>query len=230
MNFYKNISLKKVFFLVFLLCPIIIQAQSTWDKPNFNNTNEEDSTGVSKKESKKSEKYNANKDEKYLEGAVTEVDGKVEWELDLDVPGKSAEQIYDIMLKCLSDITKEKNQIQGSEVSLVNEQEHKIIATIKELLTFRNNIISIDQAKLYFVLVATCSDNHLTVQMQRISYKYDEENGKGGNYYKAEEIITDGTSLNKAKTKIVPGFAKFRRKTIDRKDEIFNTIRQAVLD
>ncbi|MCD8210920.1 MAG: DUF4468 domain-containing protein, partial [Prevotella sp.] len=135
MNYYKNISLKKLFFLITFLCPIIIQAQSTWDKPNFSDTNKEDSTSVSKTKSKKSEKYDANKDEKYLEGAVTEVDGKVEWVLDIDVPGKSAEQIYDIMLKCLSDITKEKNQLQGSEVSLVNEQEHIIIASIKELLT-----------------------------------------------------------------------------------------------
>ena len=39
--------------------------------------------------------------------------------------------------------------------------------------------------------------------------------------YKAEEWITDKYALNKAKTKLVRGLAKWRRKTVDFADDIF---------
>lgn len=39
--------------------------------------------------------------------------------------------------------------------------------------------------------------------------------------YKAEEWITDEYALNKAKTKLVRGLAKWRRKTVDFADDIF---------
>jgi colicin import membrane protein len=39
---------------------------------------------------------------------------------------------------------------------------------------------------------------------------------------KAEEWITDDEAVNKKNTKLLPVTAKFRRKTIDRKDFLFN--------
>jgi hypothetical protein len=42
----------------------------------------------------------------------------------------------------------------------------------------------------------------------------------------AEKWITDQYGLNKAKTKLSKMSGKFRRKTIDRKDEVFETIKQ----
>ena len=44
----------------------------------------------------------------------------------------------------------------------------------------------------------------------------------------AEEWITDENALNKAKTKLLKYSGKFRRKTIDRKDEIFENITNAL--
>jgi colicin import membrane protein len=48
--------------------------------------------------------------------------------------------------------------------------------------------------------------------------------------YKAEEWITDEYAVNKKNTKLYPVSAKFRRKTIDRKDQIFETIRNVLKD
>ena len=45
---------------------------------------------------------------------------------------------------------------------------------------------------------------------------------------RAEEWITDKEGLNKSKTKLSKISGKFRRKTIDRKDEIFATITEAL--
>jgi len=44
--------------------------------------------------------------------------------------------------------------------------------------------------------------------------------------YKAEEWITDQYGLNKKKTKLARVSGKFRRKTIDRVDYLFNRFTQ----
>lgn len=199
--------------------PLSVFSQSVWERPDSNISGKD--TNV------KEEKPNP--DAKYLVGAVPEVNGKVEWTLDVDVPGKSASQIYDIMLKCFVDLTKTENQLEGSSVPLVNKGEHKIVATIREWLVFSDRLLSLDRAQFYYTLIAECKDNHLTVTMGRISYKYETANSKRPTTYKAEDWITDENALNKKRTRLYPGSAKFRRKTVDRKDYLFDVIRKAVL-
>ena len=60
---------------------------------------------------KEIEKEDNKIDDKYLAGAVTEKDGKVEWTLEIDVPGKSAVDIYNTMLTFLTDFTKQDNKL-----------------------------------------------------------------------------------------------------------------------
>ncbi len=213
--------MRKIVFLIVCFCPLLSFAQ-VWDKPEIVG---DDQTSVAAKGEKE---VKVNKDEKYLEGAVPEVDGKVEWSIDIDVPGKDAAQLYDIMLACFTDLTKSQNQLEGSSVSLVSKQDHIVVASIKEWLMFRDNVINLDRTKFFYTLMANCYDNRVTVTMNRISYKYDEENGRGGYFYKAEDWINDSNALNKKKTKLLLGSAKFRRKTVDRKDEVFDMIRLAV--
>ena len=62
--------------------------------------------------------------------------------------------------------------------------------------------------------------------MGRISYRYDEERLK--QVYKAEEWITDKYGLTKKQDKLSKYSGKFRRKTIDRKDYIFDKIKAAL--
>ena len=64
--------------------------------------------------------------------------------------------------------------------------------------------------------------------LTQISYYYEEDNdGYNGRTYRAEEWINDANALNKAKTKLLWGSAKFRRKTVDRVEEIFTGARDA---
>ncbi len=221
-NFAEIFFVRMRLFLILVasLLPLAVMAQGVWEKPD---------AGNGEAEEQKVEKPNP--DAKYLEGAVPEVDGKVEWRLDVDVPGKSADQIYDIMLKCLTDLTKTENQIEGSQVALVNKDEHIVVANIREWLVFTDKFFMLDRTKFFYTLIAYCKDNHLTVTMNRISYRYEEERTSDGGYvYKAEEWINDENALNRKKTKLVPGSAKFRRKTVDRKDYLFSVISDAVLD
>ncbi len=215
--------MKLFFILLAYFIPTIAMAQSVWEKPTTDYDNKDDKT-VERKVEKPS------KDAKYLAGAVPEVDGKVEWQLDVDVPGKTADQIYSIMLNCLTDLTKTENQLEGSSVALVNKQEHIVAASIKEWLVFTDKFLMLDRTKFNYTLIAYCKDNHLTVTMGRISYRYEDNRSDDGGYvYKAEEWINDENALNRKKTRLLPGSAKFRRKTIDRKDYLFDVIRQTVL-
>ena len=63
--------------------------------------------------------------------------------------------------------------------------------------------------------------------MTRIRYWYDE-NRDGGEKYTAEEWITDDMALNKKKTKLAPICGKFRRETIDLKDQLFQSATDAL--
>lgn len=211
-------------FLILVTClfPFAATAQGVWEKPGSGT----DTAGQAKEE----KEVKPNPDAKYLEGAVPEVDGKVEWQLDVDVPGKTADQIYGIMLQCFTDLTKTENQLEGSNVALVNKSEHIVVASIREWLVFSDKFFMLDRTKFYYTLIAYCKDNHLTVTMNRISYRYEEERQRNGGYvYKAEEWINDENALNRKKTRLVAGAAKFRRKTVDRKDYLFSVIKEAVL-
>jgi len=199
---------------------------NTWTAPAIT-AETPDATETEKKEDDKQDKDD-NKSNIYLaEDAVPLVDGKVQWVYELDIPGKSAKQIYGEMLQFLSKITKEENQLERSKVALVNEKDYKIAATMQEWLVFSSSFLSLDRTKLSYVIYANCSEGHLQVILDRISYVYGE--GKDTAHYKAEEWITDKYSVNKKRTRLYPISGKFRRKTIDRKNEIFNEIKVALL-
>ena len=64
--------------------------------------------------------------------------------------------------------------------------------------------------------------------MIHIHYLYEEE--RDPQQYKAEEWITDEYALRKNKQKLARISGKFRRKTIDRKDFIFNKLNSLLND
>ena len=163
----------------------------------------------------------ANPDAKYLvPDAVPVVDGKVCWTTTISAPGKSATQIYDILLAQLQKMVKEPNQIEGSAIVVNDTEKHRLGAVFHEWLVFRNASLSFDRTRFNFVIEADCYDGKADVKMNRITYDYDLD--RDPKHYTAEEWITDENAVNKAHTKLYPLSAKFRRKTIDRKDFIFN--------
>ena len=162
-------------------------------------------------------------DPKYLEGAVKlNQEGKVEFTLDTDANGKTAKQIYDIVYEYMSDLTQSDENI-GSRVALVNPNEYIIANSMDEWLVFSNSFISLDRSEFKYQLVAKIADNHLNLKLLRISYNYEEDRPTG---FKApaEQVITDKVALTKKKNDLAKIFGKFRKKTIDRKDQIFSEI------
>lgn len=160
---------------------------------------------------------------KYLDGAITtNAEGKVEFTIDTDANGKSADEIYNIVYQYMSELTQGENNIK-SRMALVNKDQHIIANTMDEWLVFSNSFISLDRTEFKYNLVASIKDNHLTLTLERLYYIYEEDRSTG---FKApaEEVITDKYALNKKKTNLAKIFGKFRRLTIDRKDQIFNDL------
>lgn len=162
-------------------------------------------------------------DAKYMEGAITtNAEGKVEFTLDTDANGKSADEIYNIVYQYMSDLTQGENNIK-SRMALVNKDQHIIANTMDEWLVFSNTFLSLDRSEFRYNLVASIKDNHLTLSMERLYYVYEEDRSTG---FKApaEEIINDKIALNKKKTDFAKIFGKFRKLTIDRRDQIFSEL------
>ena len=109
-----------------MLClPMAGMAQNQWERPD-----------IQEKKAVKTEKEVTTEDPKYLEGAVPVVNGEVCWTLDLSVPGKNAQQIYDLVLNYLADLVKQENQLEGSSVSLVNKSEQEPVPVARPCKTF----------------------------------------------------------------------------------------------
>ena len=199
--------MKKLFFTMLALVPLTLWAQdNTWE------INEDEDV-------KQEVKVKTKVDPKYLKGAVPEVNGQVVFSKHINVPGKTASQIYDIMLQYMQRLTKTSNQIE-SQISTSDAQKHEIVGIYQEWLVFKNTALSLDRTRFFYALRAQCSDGAVDIEMMRIRYLYEEE--RTPQRMTAEEWITDKESVNKKNTKLLPMSGKFRRKTIDRKDYLFN--------
>lgn len=196
--------MKKIFLAMLLAMPLTIAAQdNTWERIEQEPTTKE------------------NRDAKYLvDNAVPVVDGVVCWEKTIEAPGKTAAQIYDIILAQMEKMTTEPNQIANSNVAIKNDEKHELGAVYHEWLVFKSSALSLDRTQMNFQLIVNCADGKAALKMKHITYDYDME--RKPQHYKAEEWITDKYCVNKKHTKLYPISGKFRRKTIDRKDFILN--------
>ncbi len=201
--------MKKYIITFLALVPLTIWAQdNTWERLD----EEEQET--------KEQKINPNA--KYLRGAVPEVNGKVEFSCNIEAPGKSSSEIYDIIHKYFVKMTTEKNQLENSKIITEDIQSHTVAAYFEEWLVFKANAITLDRTRFYYALQAECKDGSAKITMGHIRYLYEEN--RNPQRYTAEEWIVDKEAVNKKNTKLYPGSGKFRRKTIDRKDFIFNKL------
>ncbi len=218
--------MKKSIIALLMLAPMAAMAQNTWEVPSAQQTEQVQKKALFEKKKKTIDK-------KYLAGAVPVVDGKVTFTLDKDVAGKSADEIYGIVYSFLEKMTQQSNQVQNiddkSRIALINKSEHTIVAKFKEWLVFKNTALALDRTVFSYTIIAKATDGHLNLTLSRISYQYEmDRTDTEGMNVTAEEWITDEEALNKKKTGLNRMSAKFRIKTIDRKDNIFDTISNAL--
>lgn len=162
-------------------------------------------------------------DPKYMEGAITfDEQGKIVFDTEIEAPSKSAAQLYDLVFDYMSGLTQDKES-KASRMALVNKDEHIIANAMDEWLVFSNSFISLDRTECKYNLIAKITDGKVSLSINHINYIY-EEGRQTGFKLPAEEVIIDKVALTKKKNDLARIFGKFRKKTIDRKDQIFNEI------
>lgn len=206
--------MKQIIIAIMILGALPAFAQGTWERP-------EQSQQVNNAQAKEYQYAY------YLGDVVPVVNGEVRWEKTFK-NSKTADENYAAMLDFLTAMTKEEGQLKESIVSLVNRDEHKIVCHFEEWMTFKNSFLSLDRTRFIYTLMAECENQQVKVTLFRLNYWY-EELRNGGFRYKAEEWITDENALNKKHTKLAKMSGKFRVKTVDRVQDIFDHIGNSIL-
>ena len=84
-------------------------------------------------------KVKVNPDQKYLRGAVPEVDGKVVFTKTVQAPGKSAAEVFNIVRSYLKRAIREKNQINSN--LLVEDSTNRAQRAAVEPFSARDTMI-----------------------------------------------------------------------------------------
>lgn len=164
-------------------------------------------------------------DSKYLAGAVPEEDGKVVFSKEFSIPGMSQDEIYARMKKWM-ELRLKKNQNEDSRVVYTNQEKGQVIGMGEEWMVFASSTLSLDRTRISYQLSAFCQPEKCEFRIEKIRYTYRE--GRDQEKYVAEEWITDEYALNKKKTKLVMGLAKWRRKTVDFADNLCVEVAEAL--
>lgn len=168
------------------------------------------------------ESKNDNTDPRYLAGAITySTDGKVEFTQDIPVPSMTKAQIFRLMQDWAGQRFRPTEKL-NSQVVYTDPAAGDIAAAAEEYIVFNSSALSLDRTRIYYQLLMHIDEGSCRLTMTRIRYWYDE-NRDGGQRYTAEEWIGDDMALNKKKTKLAPICGKFRKGTIQLKDNLFQS-------
>ena len=171
---------------------------------------------------------------KYLAGAVPQQNGIVIFEKSYEVPNKTQAEIYESLKTYLTEaVLQGENALQQTRIQEEVPENGTMAIAVEEYLYFKRKPLVTDGTRFYYQLVTQAEDGKFTITMRRIRYIYDltETPSTQANpdvCFTAEKWITDKEALNKKQTKLLKIPVKFRRFTIDRKDEIFNGAAKAV--
>lgn len=167
----------------------------------------------------------AQTDAKYMENAVPVIDGKVIFSQKMNAASLNKKQIFETLLEWANKRFQPNDKF-NARVLYSSEQEGSIAIRGEEFIVFSSSAFSIDRTRIYYQLHINCQEGKYDVSMTRIRYWYNEARD-GGERFMAEKWITDEAAMNKARTKLYPGNKKFRKKTIDLKDTLFEEIKTA---
>ena len=155
-------------------------------------------------------------------GAIPVKNGKVTFEETIPAEGYTAEEV-----KRAVDAWVKERFVKPTVISVKqfeSDQPETIILKGEEYIVFKNKFLVLERARIYYYLTLTANDGSCTFNMSRITYWYDDEAENGGiKNMKAEEWITDDMAFDK-KGKLKKFEGKFRRKTIDLKNQLIEEL------
>lgn len=161
-------------------------------------------------------------DPKYMAGAVPEVNGKVIFQKDYELRGKTKAEIFTALSNYAQSILKGENQLPQCKILKSDEENGLIAVNMEEWLYFRRSVLVTHRTRFFYQLLFQIKDGGYNIMLRNIHYLYEEDrNINGGIQYTAEDWITDKYAIVKNGTKLSRLSGKFRTFTIDRKDQLF---------
>ena len=104
----------------------------------------------------------------------------------------------------------------------------RCIFHVDQVIVFKSTAFVADESKISYNFSIVVKDNSFTLKMTDIKYRYEEGREGGGKLFPAEDWITDKEAFNKRGTKFLKSAGKFRIKTIDLKDILFQKATDAL--
>ena len=168
-------------------------------------------------------------DPKYGVGAiVTNENGKVYFQQSFPIPsGMTQDQCYELMLNWAKGRFAQPF-VQAGRVLTENAQSKRFVFHADQTITFKRTGLVADESRIEYNFSVAIGDNSVTATMTDIKYRYEEGREGGGQLLNAEDWITDEEAFNAKKTRFLKRTGKFRIKTIDLKDSLFDSISQTV--
>lgn len=160
---------------------------------------------------------------RYLAGAVPLKDGYVCFEKTYKAEGKTQGELFHLLKEYTQkQLVEGEYHLEQARITEADSTTGIIAASMEELLYFKKSAWVNHRTRFFYQLIYRITDGGFSIEMRRIHYLYEETEVPGiQTTYPAEKWITDEEALNKDKTRLTRIGGKFRRFTIDRKDEIF---------
>ena len=168
-------------------------------------------------------------DPKYGKGAVPQDEnGMVCFTQTVAIPdGMSADMCYDILLNWAKGGFA-KPYAQAGRILNEDASAHRYIFHVDQMIYFKSTALSADESNISYNFSVSVKDGAFTMKMTDIKYRYEEGREGGGKIFPAEDWITDKEAYNRKGTKFLKSTGKFRIKTIDLKDILFQKATDAV--
>ncbi len=163
--------------------------------------------------------------DRYLaKDAVPLVNGYVQFDRTVSAPGKSKAELYTALKKYVqTSLVEGAEHLPQARITEADSLDGVIAASMEEYLYFKRTKWAVHRVRFFYQLVCTVKDGEFSLMMRNLHYRYVAEEAPGAydEDLRAEKMITDEEALAKNGTKLTRIGGKFRRFTIDRKDEIF---------
>ena len=168
-------------------------------------------------------------DPKYGKGAVpVDENGSVCFTRTVQIPdGMSADKCYEILLNWAKGRFA-KPYVQAGRILNEDSGTHRYIFHVDQTIVFKSTAFVADESKITYNVQVAVKDGTFTMKMTDIKYRYEEGREGGGKIFPAEDWITDKEAYNRKGTKFLKSTGKFRIKTIDLKDNLFQKAVDAV--
>ena len=137
-------------------------------------------------------------DSKYMAGAVPEKDGIVTFTRSFRVANKSQAEIYAVINNYVKGLVAAARQDLRTRIISDDPAQGEVVAKVEEIMTFKKKFLNWDHTYFRYLISAKCEGQRVTMTITQISYYYNfDQEGSGGEEYRAEEWISDKVAINK---------------------------------